>query len=62
MDQYAIKLKQFLEREGVAAEHILFDKSCHSVAAAAEAANADPDDFIKSICLKLESLQSKEGP
>ncbi|MHA2231254.1 MAG: aminoacyl-tRNA deacylase [Candidatus Hodarchaeales archaeon] len=60
MDQYAIKLKQFLEKECVPAEHILFDKSCHSVAAAAEAANSDPDDFIKSICLKLESHQSQE--
>lgn len=62
MDQYAVKLKQFLEKECVPAEHILFDESCHSVAAAAEAANSDPDNFIKSICLKLVRPQGEEGP
>lgn len=36
-------------------EHLRFHKSCHTVTEAAEAANANPDSFIKSICMKLEN-------
>jgi Cys-tRNA(Pro)/Cys-tRNA(Cys) deacylase len=55
MDEYETKLDSWLVANEVAAEQLFFKKSCHSVAAAAEAANADPDHFIKSICLKLDT-------
>ncbi len=49
--EYEEKLKAFLAERGVCAEHLTFAVSCHSVAEAAAAAHAEPDDFIKSICM-----------
>lgn len=36
---------------GIAAEHLLFDSSCHSVVDAAAAVGASPIEFVKNICL-----------
>jgi prolyl-tRNA editing enzyme YbaK/EbsC (Cys-tRNA(Pro) deacylase) len=51
MNQYGEKLKQFLSDNSIHAEHLSFQQSCHSVEEAAKAANVNPDDFIKNICL-----------
>ena len=37
MDVYEEKLKRFIETNGITAEHLSFEQSCHSVAEAAEA-------------------------
>ena len=47
---YEAKLKQYLHDHHIAGEHLHFEQSCHSVAEACQAVNADPDDFVKSIC------------
>lgn len=51
MDAHEGRLKAFLAERGIAFEHLVFAASCHSVAEAAAAANAAPEDFVKSICL-----------
>ena len=51
MKKYEDKLSNFLKENNSDAEILIFDKSCHSVNEASEAANVDPTDFIKSICL-----------
>lgn len=48
---YVEKLKEYLVANGIQAELLSFDQSCHSVEEAASAVNASADDFIKSICL-----------
>lgn len=49
--QYEEKLKEFIRQHDLAAEHLSFEVSCHSVAEAAAAVNADPTDLVKNICL-----------
>src|SRR5687768_7182486 len=51
MDSYEEKLIKFIKERGINAEHMSFNASCHSVEEAAIAANADPHDFVKNICL-----------
>jgi prolyl-tRNA editing enzyme YbaK/EbsC (Cys-tRNA(Pro) deacylase) len=51
MNQYEEKLKKFMEDNDIKAEHLSFEKSCHSVEDAAKAANANTDDFVKNICM-----------
>jgi prolyl-tRNA editing enzyme YbaK/EbsC (Cys-tRNA(Pro) deacylase) len=51
MDNYERKLDLFLKENNSNAELLVFDKSCHSVEEAAETANVDPTNFIKSICM-----------
>lgn len=48
---YETKLKQWIVDNNIIAEHLSFTQSCHSVAEAAEAAHALPEDFVKNICL-----------
>jgi prolyl-tRNA editing enzyme YbaK/EbsC (Cys-tRNA(Pro) deacylase) len=48
---YHERLQAYIEEAGVAAEHLVFDRSCHTVEEAAEAARAEPEDFVKSMCL-----------
>ncbi len=45
------KLLDFIKNQNIAAEHIVFQTSCHSVEEAAQSANAKPEDFVKNICL-----------
>ncbi len=45
------KLYKFLKEKNSSAELLIFDKSCHSVSEAAKTAKANPEDFIKSICI-----------
>ncbi len=48
---YEEKLKDFIRRSRITAEHLSFEVSCHSVAEAARAAGVQPTDFVKNICL-----------
>jgi len=51
MDTYEEKLKRFIETNGITAEHLSFTQSCHSVAEAAAAIGAGPENLVKNICM-----------
>jgi Cys-tRNA(Pro)/Cys-tRNA(Cys) deacylase len=51
MREYEEKLRRIIGKHGIEAEHISFDQSCHSVEDAARTVGAEPEDFIKSICM-----------
>jgi prolyl-tRNA editing enzyme YbaK/EbsC (Cys-tRNA(Pro) deacylase) len=51
MREYEEKLRRIIEERGIEAEHLSFDQSCHSVEDAARTVGAEPEDFIKSICM-----------
>src|SRR3989338_4027201 len=51
MSQYEEKLKRFMQENCIHGEHLFFSQSCHTVEEAARAANANPHDFVKSICM-----------
>lgn len=51
MLEYEKKLKDYMINNSVAADHLHFDKICHSVQEAADAAGATPDDLVKNICM-----------
>jgi len=51
MRDYEEKLKRIIEERGIDAEHLSFDKYCRSVAEAAMTVGAEPEDFVKSICM-----------
>jgi prolyl-tRNA editing enzyme YbaK/EbsC (Cys-tRNA(Pro) deacylase) len=50
-DFYEARIKTYIREHGIRAEHLTFEQSCHSVADAARAVNAAPEDFVKNICL-----------
>jgi prolyl-tRNA editing enzyme YbaK/EbsC (Cys-tRNA(Pro) deacylase) len=51
MKQYEEKLKNYITANNIEAEQLIFNKSCHSVREAAEAAGVSPEDLVKNICL-----------
>jgi prolyl-tRNA editing enzyme YbaK/EbsC (Cys-tRNA(Pro) deacylase) len=51
MREYEEKLKRIIEERGIYAEHLSFDEYCRTVAEAARAVGAEPEDFVKSICM-----------
>jgi prolyl-tRNA editing enzyme YbaK/EbsC (Cys-tRNA(Pro) deacylase) len=51
MREYEEKLKAIIQEKDIKAEHLSFDRSCHSVAEAALTVGAEPEDFVKSICM-----------
>ena len=51
MNEYEVKLKRYLAKHQIEAEHLSFQQSCHSVAEAALASGASAEDFVKSICM-----------
>lgn len=53
-EAFEARLRAFLHEARVEAEHRVFDRSCHSVAEAARAADAPEDLFVKSICFLRE--------
>jgi len=57
MNSYEEKIKEFLQKNNIKAEHLIFVQSCHSVEEAAKAANANVEDFVKNICM----VDSKGG-
>lgn len=48
---YDEKLRNHIKENNIDAEVINFKQSTHSVAEAADAVGANPDDFVKSICM-----------
>lgn len=51
MNQYEKKLQEFIKVHHIQCEYLQFNQSCHSVSEAARAANVNPDDCVKNICL-----------
>jgi len=51
VSEHEAKLRKYIDDNGIQCEHLLFEKSCHSVREAARTANAEPEDFVKSICM-----------
>ena len=51
MSEYEEKLTTYIENHNIKAKLLKFNQSTHSVAEAAKAVGADPEDFIKSICM-----------
>ncbi|SIO26671.1 aminoacyl-tRNA deacylase [Halodesulfovibrio marinisediminis] len=51
MKTYEDKLSAYLTGQIPSAEHLVFEQSCHSVAEAAEAADASPDELVKNVCM-----------
>lgn len=51
MEKYEEKLKKFLQENKIKGEHLHFEKSVHTVEDACREANAQPDDFVKTICM-----------
>lgn len=54
MKQYEEKLKEYISKNIINAEHLSFDQSCHSVDDACKASWADIDEFVKNICMITE--------
>jgi Cys-tRNA(Pro)/Cys-tRNA(Cys) deacylase len=55
LNQYDRKLYDYIVQRGIKAEHMVFEKSCHSVQEAADAVGASPEDLVKNICLVDDS-------
>lgn len=51
MRTYEKNLSEYLASQLPTADHMVFDQSCHTVAEAARAANALPEEFVKNICM-----------
>jgi Cys-tRNA(Pro)/Cys-tRNA(Cys) deacylase len=51
MDENEEKLKKIIKDQGIKADHLTFNQSTHSVLDASKAVEAEPDDFVKSICI-----------
>ncbi|MBI4163378.1 MAG: hypothetical protein HY512_00830 [Candidatus Aenigmarchaeota archaeon] len=49
--QYEQKLKSWIAENHVQAEHLHFENSVHTVEEACAQAKAQPDDFVKTICM-----------
>ena len=50
-NEYEKKIREYMQENGIDAEHLIFEQSCHSVPEAASAAKADIDEFVKNICM-----------
>ena len=51
MNKYDRKLYDYIAQNDINAEHLVFEKSCHSVQEAADAVGASPEDLVKNLCL-----------
>src|SRR3989338_1688901 len=49
--EYEEKLKKWMAENHVNAEHLHFENSVHTVEDACREAKAQPDDFVKTICM-----------
>lgn len=54
MNVYDKRLRRFIHDHAIDAEQLCFTQSCHSVAEAAAVVGAEPQDFVKNICLTDE--------
>jgi len=48
---YHKKLKKWLDSKSVSYEHLIFEKSCHSVQDAVEASGEPIESFVKNVCM-----------
>ncbi len=48
---YLDKIRAYIGENDLQVEHLVFERSCHSVAEAVETVGASPEDFVKNICL-----------
>src|SRR2546430_7695842 len=51
MNIYEQRLSAYIQEQYSQAEHLSFDQPCHSVAEAARAVDASPEELVKNICL-----------
>ncbi len=51
MNIYEQRMSGYLQEQHIQAEHLSFDHPCHSVAEAARAVDASPQELVKNICL-----------
>lgn len=51
MNPYEEKITKFITENQIDAQHICFEESVHSVEDACNATGAEPDDFLKTICM-----------
>ncbi len=51
MNTYEQRLRAYIQKHYIQAEHLSLDQPCHSVAEAARAVNASPEELVKNICL-----------
>ncbi len=51
MNQYEEKLKNWISENHIKADHLHFENSVHTVEEACQQADAQPDDFVKTICM-----------
>jgi prolyl-tRNA editing enzyme YbaK/EbsC (Cys-tRNA(Pro) deacylase) len=51
MNEFEKKIREYMQENGIDAEHLIFEESCHSVPEAAAAAKAEIDEFVKNICM-----------
>ncbi|MDP5275548.1 aminoacyl-tRNA deacylase [Chengkuizengella axinellae] len=51
MNQYDIKISDYLKENKINADHLLVKKNCHSVSDAAAAVNEKVDEFVKNVCM-----------
>jgi len=51
MSQFDDKLRDYVAENTIDAQVISFEQSTHSVAEAAKVVGAEPEDFVKSICM-----------
>ena len=51
MNTYEQRLRAYIQKQYILAEHLSLDQPCHSVAEAARAVNASPEELVKNICL-----------
>lgn len=49
------KLHLYIEEQGINAEHLIFDTSCHTAVEAAESAGAQLEDLVKNVCMVMET-------
>ena len=55
MDISHNRLKEYLANKGVKFEHLVFDKSCHSVKEASIASGEKEENFVKNVCMSDDS-------
>ncbi len=51
MNSYEQKLNEFIKKNNIQAEQLIFKTSCHSVEEAAASANASAEEFVKNVCI-----------
>src|SRR5690348_3735578 len=51
MNTYEQMLRTYIQEQDIQAEHLSLNQPCHSVAEAARAVNASPEELVKNICL-----------